>query len=335
MRTLLAIIVLAALGWAGYWFVGAGAARAGFTAWFDDRRAEGWVADYADLSISGFPNRFDASFGDIALADPGTGLAWEAPFFQILALSYRPNHVIAIWPDTQLIATPLEKYQVASDDMRASLVLEPRLGLTLERAHFTSKGLRVTPEGQSAPWRAAELRLAADRVPADARPDYHLGFLAEALTPPGEWLSRFDPEGSLPDTFGLLRADLSVIFDKPWNRSAIEEARPQPRRIRLKLAEAMWGRLSLAAAGEVTVDEAGTPTGEIMVKARNWREMLRLARQSGALPETLAGPLEDGLTMLSRLAGNPKTLDIPLKFSGGRVWLGLAPIAAAPVLRIR
>ena len=41
--------------------------RSGLAAWFDARQAEGWVAEYADLSVQGFPNRFDTSLTDVAV----------------------------------------------------------------------------------------------------------------------------------------------------------------------------------------------------------------------------------------------------------------------------
>ena len=112
-------------------------------------------------------------------------------------------------------------------------------------------------------------------------------------------------------------------------------ARPQPRKINLRLAEARWGQLELQAAGEVTVDAAGIPEGEITIKARNWRDILKLAVETGAIPEGFAGSLEDGLSLMSQLAGNPKTLDIPLGLRGGRVLFGPVPIGPAPRLVLR
>lgn len=336
MRFLLGVILIAAAAWAGYWFVGAGAARAAFEGWFGARSAEGWQAEYSALDITGFPNRFDAGFTWIALADPGTGLAWEAPFFQILALSYRPNHVIAVWPHDQLIATPLAKYAVHSDDMRASMVLEAGSTLHLDRATLTAQGLVITPEGGGGDaLRADALTLASEHVVADAAPNYRLGLAAEGLAPSVGWLRRVDPDGSLPDRLSMLHADLQVTFDRPWDRHAIDRARPQPRLIRLKLAEATWGRLALQAAGEVSVDDSGLPTGKITLKAKNWREILQLARKTGTLGPGVADTVEDGLGMIARLSGNPETLDIPLEFANGRVWLGPMPLGPAPVLRLR
>ncbi len=333
MRILLVLVLIAAAAWSGYWYVGKSGASQAFSAWFDARRAEGWVAETSEIETRGFPNRFDTTFTDIVLADPDTGLAWEAPFFQILALSYKPNHVIAVWPDSQLIATPMEKYRVESQDMRASLVTRADIRLPLDRATLTAEQLTVTPR-EADPTRAEALRLAAERVPTHPA-TYRLGLAAEGLSPALDWRVRLDPAGKLPDRFDALSADLTVEFDKPWDRSAIEVARPQPRRIDIRLAEARWGRLELQAAGELRVDAQGLPEGEIVVKARNWRDILKMAVASGTLGEGFAGTLEDGLSLISQMAGNPRTLDIPLTFRDGKVRLGPVPLGPAPVLRLR
>ncbi len=334
-RVLLGIIVIAALAWSAYWWVAASSLQSGFAAWFEQRRAEGWVADYGALDVQGFPNRLDTVIDDLDLADPDTGLAWAAPRFQINALSYRPNHVIAIWPDTQRIATPLEKYDIDSADMRASFVLTPNAMLQVDRTSLTAQTLAIRPVSGDGQTRIDALRLAAEHVPMESAATYRLGLAADGLAPSLPWRRMVDPDGTLPETFDAFSADLIVEFDKPWDRTAIEDARPQPRTIRLKLAEARWGRLELRAAGDLEVDEAGRPTGEITVKARNWREILEMAVKSGALPKGLAGTLEDGLSLIAGMAGNPNTLDIPLGFRRGMVMLGPVPVGPAPVLRLR
>lgn len=333
MRFLLAVIVIAALGWSGYWFIGQNGLQQGFTAWFEARRAEGWLAETSDLSVQGFPNRFDTGFSDLVLADPATGLAWEAPFFQLLALSYQPNHVIAVWPDTQLIATPQEKFRVESRDMRASLRIAPDTRLAPERATLTAEYLQVTPEARPDDTTAlTSLTLAAER---QHETEYRLGLTAEGLTLSPPWRAHLDPQGRLPTQMSGLHADLTVIFDKIWDRSAIEQSRPQPTAIKVRLADAKWGQLHLQAAGEVAVTPAGLPEGEITLKARNWREILKIAVQTGAVPESMLGTVENGLSLMAQMSGNPNTLDVPLTFRNGRILLGPVPIGPAPVLRLR
>jgi hypothetical protein len=333
MRSLLAILILGASLWGGYWFVGSRGIEAAFSQWFDARRADGWVAETRALGVQGFPNRFDTVFEDLVLADPQSGLAWEAPRFQINALSYRPNHVIAVWPERQLVATPQEKFVVESRDMRASLVIAPDTALAPRRMTLTAEFLRVTPQARVEETTAlSALTLAAERMEGAT---YRLGLRAEGLTLAAPWRALLDPENRLPQMISGASADLTVTFDKPWDRSAIERARPQPTQIKVALADGRWGELQLQAAGTVEVDAQGLPEGEITLKARNWREIVTLMRVAGVLPESLAGSVESGLGMMARMAGNPETLDIPLGLRGGRIWLGPVPIGPAPVLRLR
>jgi len=333
MRAILAVILVAAAGWAGYWVLGSRATLSAFETWLEARRAEGWAAEAGRLDVQGFPNRFDVVFEDLILADPATGLAWEVPRFQIDALSYRPNHVIAVWPEEQLVATPQDKLRVESRDMRASLVIAPDTALAPRRMTLTADYLRVTPEGRPDETTAlSTLSLGAERQEGTA---YRLGLRAEGLTLAAPWRARLDPEGRLPDRISGFTADVTATFDKPWDRSAIERARPQPTHLRVRLAEGRWGDLHLQAAGEVTVAPGGRPEGEITLKARNWREIVTILRSAGALPESMAGSVESGLGMMARLAGNPETLDIPLGFGSGRMWLGPVPLGPAPRLRLR
>ncbi|MCR9146893.1 MAG: DUF2125 domain-containing protein [Rhodobacteraceae bacterium] len=334
MRTLLIVISLLAAGWAGYWAIGSAGVTTTFERWFEARRTDGWVAEYETLETRGFPNRFDTTLLDVTLADPDTGLVWDAPVFQMLALSYRPNHVIAVWPDTQSLATPQQKFDIQSDDMRASLVTRPAPRLPLDRLTLTATALSIKDSDNSQPTRADSLTLAAERS-AGAEASYRFGLNADGLSPALDWRAKLDPGGTLPDRLDSFQADVTVGFDKPWDITAIEEARPQPRKIQLRLAEARWGRLELQAAGTLDIDMAGRPTGEIVVKARNWREMLSLAVTSGALPQGLADTLEDGLGLIAGMAGNPRTLDIPLTFRNERIRLGPVPIGPAPRLVLR
>jgi len=288
---------------------------------------------YGTLDVQGFPNRFDVVFQDLMLADPATGLAWGAPRFQIDALSYRPSHVIAVWPDTQRIATPQEKFQIESRDMRASLVMAPDTALAPRRMTLTADYLRVIPEARPEETTAlSTLSLAAERQEGTT---YRLGLRAEGLTLASRARARLDPDTRLPDRISGFTADVTATFDKPWDRTAIERARPQPTHLRVRLAEGRWGDLHLQAAGEVNVTPEGWPEGEITLKARNWREIVTILRSAGALPESMARSIEQGLGMMARLAGNPDTLDIPLGFGSGRMWLGPVPLGPAPRLRLR
>jgi hypothetical protein len=333
IRALIAVVLAAALGWSAYWFIGARALDREVEAWLEARRAEGWVADVEDTTVRGFPNRFDLTLTGVELADPDTGLAWSAPFFQILALSYRPSHVIAVWPHEQTVSTPFENMTVESSDFRGSLRLADTSTLALENATFVSEAVTVASD---AGWTAAlgSGRLAARLVP-DTPSTYEIGIEALDLTPAETVRRTFDVARSLPDTIETLRLDAEIAFTAPWDHAAIEVARPQPIDIDLRELRATWGRLDLRAAGEVVVAPDGTPNGQVAVKAVNWREMLALGVSSGAVPEGLASAIERGLEALAGASGSPDTLDAKLTFRDGGVYYGFIPLGPAPVLRLR
>jgi hypothetical protein len=333
MRFLLIICGIAALAWSGYWFFGSRSVESGWRDWLDARAADGWVADYSDIRTAGFPNRFDTTISDVELADPQTGIAWSAPFFQVFRLSYKPNHVIAAWPDVQTFATPHQRITVGADRIQASAVFRPDTPLELDHANFVLDNVALT---SNAGWSAeVSQALFATRRAAALQNAHDIGLDATNIRPADAVLARLDPAGLLPRTFDHLKIDATLGFDAPWTLRAIESSRPAITRIDLRLAQANWGKLDLWAAGDLTIDAEGIPSGSITLRAKNWREMLQIGVSAGWVPNGLAGTLESGLGLLAKMAGNPNELDVPLNFSRGSVSLGPIPIGAAPRIALR
>jgi len=330
MLRLVVVFLVGALIWMIWWAIGQTAYQTGLKAWVDDRRSEGWVADYTELSTAGFPNRFDTTVKDIALADPETGVAWSAPFVQFLSLSYKPHQVIAVLPDEHRFSTPFQTIDISHDDARASLFLQASALLGLDRARLVTSGLKATSS------RGDTLALEDGRLAAEAIEDkenaYRIGAEIEGLFPTKEALGILDPAGVLPKRVDNLRTDAELTFTAPWDRNAIENARPQLTELILTDLSARWGDVTFRAAGQVTVDEVGIPEGEITIRAEEWRRILDMAETMGAVPQALRGTAE---TALSLLSGGTDVLDAPLVFSGGRIWLGLIPLGDAPRLVIR
>ncbi|WP_226779687.1 DUF2125 domain-containing protein [Oceaniglobus trochenteri] len=333
MRKLLAIVLIAALAWGGYWFFGSGAVERGLAAWFDARRADGWVAEYSGLNTSGFPSRFDTTITDLELADPQAGLAWSAQMFQILALSYKPHHVILALPHDQSVTTPHETISITSTQMRGSVVFKPETALTLDHSAFVMQDVALTSD---LGWTVQldEARLAARQTVARDN-TYDLAFETLGLVPADSDRQALDPSGTLPRAVETLKIDATLAFDAPWDRFAIEGPRPQPTMIELNHARASWGALDLRAEGALEVDAGGVPTGRITIQATNWREMLRMAVAGGLLDETLAPTVERGLTVLSGLSGDGTTIEVPLSFQKGFVSIGPVPLGPAPRLTLR
>jgi hypothetical protein len=333
MRKLIVVILVLMLAWSGYWFVGSSAAQRAISGWLDARAAQGWVANYSSVKTRGFPNRFDTTVSDLELADPRTGLAWTAPFFQILTLSYTPNHIIAAWPNTQTIASPYEKITVTSDRMIGSIVFQPKTALTLLRTSIELDNFGLVSDlGWSA--QIEKGRFATRQT--TARENAHdIYFEATTVRPSVAFRSRLDPAGLLPETIKTLKLDSTVGFDAPWDRFAIERRRPQVIALEVNDLTATWGKLDLRAAGKLTVSLDGELNGQIMVRARNWREMLTVAVDAGLVARTISGTLENALEFMAGTSGDPDMLEAPLKFRKGSLSFGPIPLGPAPRLKIR
>ncbi|MDO6732328.1 DUF2125 domain-containing protein [Marinovum sp. 2_MG-2023] len=327
MKRLAILIILAAVGWAGHWLWGKQTLMATYQSWFAERRAEGWQAEYTDMAIRGFPNRHDTTWEGLSITDPDSGLGWRAPFFQLFLLSYNRHHAIAIWPNRQVILTSEGEFDVTSESLRASLVTEEDAHY-LQRANLVADVLNITdPDGATTA--LAQLRMAANRTD---NATYDLAITAEGLALPAGLLRATG--GTLPDTFSAAQMQVTVGFDTPWALNA-PHIRPQPVLIDLKNAALEWGPMALRMTGKIDIDDAGRGNGEINLQARNWRDMLAIARASDQVPAVLLDGIETTLTLMSSLSGSSATLDATLRLKEGQIWLGLVPLGKAPRFVLR
>ena len=333
MRKLVWIAVAAALAWSGYWVLGAQGIERGLGAWFEARRAEGWQAEAREIATKGYPLGFETELLDVSLVDPATGLGWQTARFDFAARAHAPTRIDAVLPETLRVLTPLQEIEVDGARMTAALGLIPGPSLALESASVDLAGVTFT---SSLGWDAALAAGALSTVRTEDDPLAHdILFSAEELRLARILRRALDPTGRLPEEIDRLELDVRAGFDAPWDRHVIEDRRPQPTALDLRLLRATWGEMLLEATGSLDVDGAGIPEGEVTVRAVNWREMLQVARASGALPENFVPTVESALRLLAGLSGNPNTIDAPLTFRDGRILIGFVPIARAPRITIR
>lgn len=330
MRALIVAILVAATGWSGFWVLGSGAQQSAIQTWLDDRAEDGWVANYDAVTVAGFPNRFDSTVSDLQLADPKYGWSWSAPHFNIMQLSYQPNHFIAVWPKTQSLSSPNGTTIITAQDIRASLVVEPDSRLALDRATVTLSDLHLKGEGG---WESAIGQAVLASKQSETEPFAHdIALSAQDVVPSAAFKSQFDPSGTLPSQFETLEIQTTAAFDGPWDLVAIEGKKPVLSRMDLDKFVAKWGDLDLRATGSVEIDAQGYPTGALDIKAKNWQKILDLAVASGAITADVSGMLSTGLGLLALLSGDQNTLNVPLNFSNKVMSLGPIPIGDAPRL---
>ncbi|MFA8384963.1 MAG: DUF2125 domain-containing protein [Pelagibaca sp.] len=325
MKRLLVAVILAILAYSAWWFYAAHDLRSSVADWFAGQRAAGLQADYADLTVLGFPNRTDLTITEPALAAADSGFGWQAPFLQILGLSYKQGHVIVAWPDAQTLTTPEGDIDITSDGLRASVVHEDGM---LIRTNLEATVLNLT--GQDQALAMADVNGALQRIettPSSYRIALSIGSMA-ATSPQAV------PQIG-PDSLASLRAELDLGLDQPLSFDALTGAPAQITNVTLHRSEITYGSVTFKVTGEATLDNEGRASGEITLSAENWREAIAAARDSGALPPALSDGLIDLLSMLSTFNGARDELDVTLGLNRGTVLLGPIPIGTLPPIQWR
>lgn len=330
MRRLTFIVLALATIYGGYWFFASSALSKGIAGQISAMQDDGWTIQTTDLATKGFPSRFDTSAEDITVATPNRDFIWKAPFAEANALAYRPNEVILVLPDRQEIelgGTPLE---ITSDGLKARIGVSANTVLDL--ASFTAETGPLTVDAPTGELMAISGAVVALRPTTIATTNtYDLYANLDALAPPANLRRMLDPSSSLPDTFSQTTFDGTVTFSEPLNRHAITDLENlHIDGFKVNGLTLTWGKLSLRATGEVTIDTAGIPTGTLTLTARNWTQMLDMAVQMGVIEQGLQRTVKN---MAMLMAGGSADLDVPIIFQNGMMSLG--PIPAGPAPRFR
>ena len=322
MKRLLGVIIAATLAYSGWWFYAAQDLKSSVADWFAEQRDAGIQADYADLTVRGFPNRTDLTITDPVLLSGDGRLGWRAPFLQVLGLSYKKGHVIVAWPDSQMLNTPDGDIAVVSDGLRASVIHDTG---TLVRSNLEALFLNLTgPEHAMA---LADINAALQRIdvtPSSYRVAVSVGTIAVS-----------SPEavaGIGPESLASLRAELDLGFQEPLTFDALADDPPQITEINLTRSEISYGAVTFKLTGAARLDGAGLATGEITLIAENWRDAIAAARSAGDLPLALSDGLTELLSMLSTFGGSRDALDVTLGLDRGTVYIGPIPVGKLPPL---
>lgn len=329
LNLLFGCLILGALAWSGWWYAVALGQEKALAAWFEDRAEAGWQAEHGGIGLTGFPLRLERRIAEIRLADPEAGWAWAAPFLHIASGPVRPTRFEVDWPGTQNFAVPGESVEIVSDAMGARLAVRPETALRLVEASLETAGLGISARsGWDAAAAAVEARVAARINDAG----YEVALRAERVTMPQPLMARIDPLGMAGRELDRLVVEGAAVFTRPLDREVVEEGRLGLVAADIRRADLQWGEIRLAVEGDIRVDDAGYPEGELDVSARHWREIVKMARRSGAIGGDMAEAITGALELVAMLGGDSERLDATLTLEDGRVWLGPVALGDAPRL---
>ncbi|MCV2882280.1 DUF2125 domain-containing protein [Actibacterium sp. XHP0104] len=323
MRKLIVLAIIGALLWGGYWVLAKQGLETALDQGTADARADGWVVDYAERSLRGFPSRLDTSFTDLTIVSPSGEVTWRAPFLQVLALSYRPNHLIAVWPQEQTLRVPAGQFALSTDDMRASAVFRPDSSVALDRANIAIEGARLKqPDGGVL---AAQAMRGAIRQINDDAHQHEIAIELTGLALRPEWLAAWGIAPEAPDALALLRVTADLRFAAPLDRTGVATGLPPVTDTQITAVQITWGDMVLDLGGAMTVGPDGIPRGEAVMRATGWQRFLELMPM---LPDDRARLI----LALNAVADPDGTVEIPFTARDDQIFAAGLPIGPAPRL---
>jgi len=329
-RLVTKIVVLLALAWGGWWWIGTGGMQRAAQNWLETLPTQGIHATVTQMERGGFPMRLATTAQDIKWVDEIASTTTHIPTATLSTTIYWPGDAqIKIPAGPITITNPQTKLTILTTGTQAEMLLHPSQSLQLEAISAQADKVALDlPEGRILSVDTLQANIQQGDDPATYTIDLTaFGFafgdkLKGELELPAEW----------PDTFEPIIADMAVTFDRPWDRDALDTNRPQPRRINIEKLEVIYADLALSLAGDLTVNNAGTPSGVVSLTLRNWQQLFDILVATTEIPPQWRGTVEQLLGALADAEGN---LDLDLTFAQGQMRVGFFPLGPAPQLIIR
>ena len=330
MRWLMVLVTGLVILWSGYWVVGSRTLLAGVQDWVANAPSQNINVKTGDITLAGYPNRFDLTVASPEYSDPVSGWSWSAPFVQVLALSYKPWQVIVALPNDQSLTRRGERIDIASDVLRASIKVFPETSLGLDNIILEGDEVALTSD---LGWTGSARRaVAALRKVAGLPRSYQFGLQVDALQPDADFARDLAESSDLPAAVDSVTAEVITTLTAPLDRNA-QVARPQVENIEVKNMLVVWGPLKLHAEGDIAPDDQGLAAGRIEFRVTNWRHLVPVLVASGAVKPELSETAGNMLAALAQQSPDPEVLSLPLTLADG--WMTLGPFPLGPVPRLR
>lgn len=315
MRVLVAVLLAALALWAGYWFFGQRQIETRLAAAMEQGAGGGLVLKQSGIEVAGFPSRFDLTITEPALSDPARGWGISADFAQVLAMTWKPWHLIGVLPNSVTLRTPGGELDLQSTRFLSSLTYGPSADLPFEAAIVEVDAPALL--GQGGALIGAERLVLALRREARAEPAYRLGLQILGLA------------GGAQAAPADARLDAVIVTTAPLDRRALETP-PGIAALELSALSIDWGAIRLTGEGRIAPSALGHAEGEIALRLTGWRELPPALSAAGFLPTGLAEALRRALEGVAQDQGNPEVLALPLRLQDGLALLGGQVLGPAP-----
>jgi hypothetical protein len=345
----LALVVVLALGWTGFWFYASGRAQAELAAWNQREAAAGRELSCASQEFGGFPFRFELRCAAPQLALTKAHVSLKAQDMHAAVQVYQPTLAIAEF--TGPLAVSDDHGQAAAVDwtlaqmsVRAQLSGPPeRVAVVLDQPKVT----RSADQETLARATHAEIHVrAAPRLPSDP-PAFDIALdLTQALLPAVPRVPNAPVDATVA---GTLRG-LDDLSPRPW-RQVLRDLQAANGRLDVTQARVRQGNVLIVGNGTLHLTARGALDGQLQLTVAGIEDLmtaLGLDKAVGQASQNALNRVAPGLDLNSLLGshgnaalaamgatmlGQPTQLEgrqavtLPLRFADGAVFLGPLKVA--------
>jgi len=347
-RKLLAVLVIAvaaSLAYAVFWHYASNAFRQGIEQWAADRRADGFEASYASISMQGFPFSLQAVIRDPVLSKPvprppwagGPDLDWEWRGSELVAAIYpwSLRRVELRFPGTNQITVPfgIRGTTVFAAASRASGKFEFNEGVPTAADLYLQDFDMLSEDGEES-LSVARVELTgvthAASTPAHQSATFELAVSGKAINLPAQLTP---PLGRYIATLEL-QASLMGVFPEGDTTEAARAWRDDGGTIEVHRLHLEWGPLTIEAGGTLALDAALQPIAGLSAIVRGYAETIDALVAHGVVQHDDGETAKQVLSLLAKApkGGGPPELTVPLTLQNG--WIYVGPVALARVAQV-
>jgi hypothetical protein len=323
----IAIVVIFAAAWTGFWYFAAHAAEQNIVAWMEQEARYGRVYNCGSRTFGGYPFRIEMRCTDPVAEIKAGPLTLKAKEFLAVAQVYQPNLIIGEITGPLSIAAPDKPpmltgtWRLAQASVHLTLAPMPeRISIVIEDAKFDSPAASGAQGVANA--NHIELHVRVNPASTTEKPALDLAATITGATSPNA------------GTFGARPVDAEVTAVL----RGVNDFKPKPLPVRLKEWQAAGGRLEITnirvkqgdavavATGNIGLSAAGRVDGMIALTLAGFDQLVQsLLRNQGKNTGLLAVA---GLSFLGKPAeiDGKRAIAVPLRFADGAVFFGPIPL---------
>jgi hypothetical protein len=320
---LVAVAALAGSGYAGYWFLAAGAAESAIHDWMEAQQSQGFEATTEAVVVSGFPGNILIHLDQISVAAPNHALDWQWSGQAIDASIdlKNPRQIVMLIRGSQHLAYGIGAQRINTEIVgkRMTVQLDLRNDRGLESLSLDVGGATLTNAHGDTPITVARFQFRAN-----------LG-AGGGLVPNGTQMSvRFDnlvlpahTRGPLGNTLSLVQANLEMLgtLDNGDLAEALADWRDAQGAVRIQESQVRWGTLDLSGRGGFTLDDQFRPRGSIDALIRGYITTIDAFHAAGLLDDDERKSIDSVLRFLGQ-QGPLTNIGLPVRMGEGLIFVG-------------